>query len=47
MQDDEAIIGIPAGKLQEVIASLEKLAEKAMPRVRAKKVFQMYMGRLS
>ena len=46
MQDDEAIIGIPAGKLQGIVASLSKLAEKAMPRVRAKKVYQMYMERL-
>jgi uncharacterized protein (DUF169 family) len=47
MQDDEAIIGIPAGKLQEIVASLEKLAEKAMPRVRAKKVYQTYTERVS
>ena len=42
MQDDEAIIGIPAGKLEEIAASLSKLSEKAMPRVRSKKVYQMY-----
>lgn len=44
MADDEAIIGIPGSKLPEVVASLEKLAAKAMPRVRSKAVYKMYVG---
>jgi uncharacterized protein (DUF169 family) len=44
MADDEAIIGIPGRKLPEIIASLEKLAEKAMPRVRSKAIYKMYVG---
>jgi uncharacterized protein (DUF169 family) len=44
MADDEAIIGIPGNKVPEIIASLEKLAEKAMPRVRSKAIYKMYVG---
>jgi len=44
MADDEAIIGIPGNKLPEIITSLEKLAEKAMPRVRSKAIYKMYVG---
>jgi len=43
MADDEGIIGIPGGKLAEIVASLESLAEKAMPRVRSKNVYKMYI----
>lgn len=43
MADDEAIIGIPGGKLAEIVSSLESLAEKAMPRVRSKAVYKMYV----
>jgi uncharacterized protein (DUF169 family) len=42
MAPEEAIIGIPGNKLPEIIASLEKLAEKAMPRVRSKAIYKMY-----
>jgi hypothetical protein len=43
MAEDEAIIGIPGNKLPEIITSLEKLAEKAMPRVRSKAIYKMYV----
>jgi len=44
MAPEEAIIGIPGSKLPEIIASLEKLAEKAMPRVRSKAIYKMYVA---
>ena len=44
MAPDEAIIGIPREKLTEVVASLKKLAERAMPRVRSKAIYKMYVG---
>lgn len=43
MADDEAIIGIPGGKLAEIVSSLESLAEKARPRVRSKAIYKMYV----
>jgi len=43
MADDEGIIGIPGAKLAEIVSSLEGLAEKAMPRVRSKNVYEMYI----
>jgi len=42
MAPEEAIIGIPGPKLAEVVASLKKLAERAMPRVRSKAIYEMY-----
>lgn len=44
MADDEAIIGIPGRKLPEVVESLENLAARAMPRVRSKAIYKMYVG---
>ena len=42
MAPEEAIIGIPGRKLAEVVSSLERLGEKALPRVRSKTVYEMY-----
>lgn len=42
MAPEEAIIGIPGPKLAEVVSSLQRLGEKALPRVRSKAVYEMY-----
>ncbi|NCO67824.1 MAG: hypothetical protein COY75_09285 [Nitrospirae bacterium CG_4_10_14_0_8_um_filter_41_23] len=34
--DEESLIGFPAKRLEEIVSSLERLSEKAIPRVRAK-----------
>jgi len=44
MAPEEAIIGIPGRKLAEIVSSLERLGEKALPRVRSKTVYKMYTG---
>jgi len=44
MAPEEAIIGIPSQKLTEVVASLKRLAERTMPRVRSKAIYKMYVG---
>ena len=38
--EDEAVLGFPGHKLEEILHNLEGLAEKAIPNSRAKKAFQ-------
>jgi len=38
--EEEAVLGFPAHKLEEILRNLEDLAEKAIPNSRAKKAYQ-------
>ena len=38
--EEEALLGFPGRKLGEIVSSLQKLSEKAVPRVRTKGVFK-------
>jgi len=41
--DDECLVGIPFEKLQEIIASLKALSQKAMPEARQKRVYNQFL----
>ena len=43
--DSEAVVGFPYSKLDKIVASLEKLNEKAIPRVRGKTVYKALLAR--
>lgn len=40
LPEEEALLGFPGRNLDEIVSSLEKLSEKAIPRVRAKGAFK-------
>lgn len=44
IEDSECLIGLPYGKLEEVIGNLEKLSEKAMKKARSKEAFHSFSG---
>jgi len=45
LADSETVLGFPASQLDKIVASLEKLNEKAIPRVRGKTVYRALMAR--
>lgn len=47
MTEAECILGFPGKDLDRIVAQLEKLAAKAMPRVRGKAVYSALVGRAS
>lgn len=42
ISDNEALIGIPWNKLDEIVSSLEALSEKAIPKARSKGILDIY-----
>ena len=47
MNEAECILGFPGRDLEQIVAELEELAVKAMPRVRGKNVYRALVGRAS
>ena len=47
MAEAERFLGFPSGDLRRIVAELEELAAKAMPRVRGKGVYHALRGRAS
>jgi len=45
LADSETVLGFPASQLDKIVASLEKLNEKAIPRVRGKTVYKALLER--
>ena len=45
LADSETVLGFPASQLDKIVASLEKLNEKAIPRVRGKTVHRALLER--
>jgi uncharacterized protein (DUF169 family) len=46
MAENECLIGFPGKDLASIVAELEELANKAMPRVRGKNVYHALVGRV-
>lgn len=44
LSDDEALIGIPGRKLEDIVNSLEALSRKAIPKARSKGIYTLYRG---
>lgn len=40
MAESECVLGFPTGDLEVIVQSLQKLNEKALPRVRGKAVYK-------
>ncbi|MGQ9681402.1 MAG: DUF169 domain-containing protein [Anaerolineae bacterium] len=47
MGEAECILGFPGGDLERIVRELEELADKALPRVRSKGVYNSLIGRAS
>lgn len=45
LTESECVLGFPVGDMDEIVNSLQKLNEKAIPRVRGKTVYQALMSR--
>jgi len=45
LADSECVLGFPVKDLEEIVTSLEKLNEKAIPRVRGKTVYKALLSR--
>ena len=45
MADAECVLGFPGQDLERIVAELEELAVKALPRVRGKAVYRLLAGR--
>ena len=45
LQDSECVIGFPIKDLEVIVTSLEKLNEKAIPRVRGKTIYKALLER--
>jgi len=45
MADAECVLGFPGQDLERIVAELEELAAKALPRARGKAIYHSLVGR--